>query len=342
MLRSLRSRLTSIYTQRIREHIRQYRDQPFFIYYPHNYPHTPYDEGNAFTNSSGVTGGERERHDVLKEMDWGIGQIIAELEANGILENTLLIFTSDNGAVPPDNYANSPFRGSKYVTWDGGHRVPFIMYWKGQVMTPGVHDDPQIWAMDVFPTISELAGAVLPNDRVYDGTSLVPLLTDQPIARAADAPLFYYTGDNLQCVRRGDWKLHLPRTEYQLPWWDQIKPPPSNYQLYYTGTVTDPTTGAAPDPDENNDLLIGSVEGDAYDIIKDELIALADAIRLELGDADPADGSLIVGTGQRATGTLFSEVPRVLNENSDYSFVPDWNSLSNIDRGRGRTLEKSR
>lgn len=317
------NRLTSIYTHRIREHIRQYRDRPFFIYYPHNYPHLPFTEGNAFTNSSGVSGGERVRHDVLKEMDWSVGQIIAELEANGLLENTLIIFSSDNGAVPPDSYANAPFKGSKYVVWEGGHRVPFIMYWKGQVLTPGVIADTQVWAMDVFPTISELAGASMPTDRVYDGTSLVPLLTDQAIARAADAPFYYYSGDNLQCVRKGDWKLHLPRTEYQLPWWDQIKPPPSTYQLYDLST----------DPGETIDVSA------ANPAIVAELTALADAIRLELGDADPDDGSLVMGSGQRGTGTLFPEVPTIVNLNSDYSYVPDWNSLSDAEKGRGKTLE---
>lgn len=311
------STLTSLYTQRIREHIREYRDRPFFIYYPHNYPHTPYTEGNAFDGSTG----SGERSDVIKELDWSIGQMVAELEANGILENTLIIFTSDNGAVPPASYGNAPFRGAKYVTWEGGHRVPFIMYWKGQIDTPAELADPQVWAMDVFPTVSELAGAPMPTDRVYDGTSLVPLLSNQPIARAADAPFYYYSGDNLQCVRKGDWKLHVPRTEYQLPWWDQIKPPPSDYQLYDLSI----------DPDESDNVA------DANPAIVAELTALAASIREELGDSDSTDGSLIMGSGQRGTGTLFPEVPIILNENSDYNYVPDWNSLTAVEKGRAVT-----
>ncbi len=175
------STLTSLYTQRVRQHIRDSKDRPFFIYYPHNYPHDPFQEGNAFDGSSGANGStnKKRRSDALKEVDWGIGQIIAELEAQGILENTLFVFSSDNGATPPyASHGNVPFRGSKYVTWDGGHRVPFIIYWKGQIITPAELDSPQVWAMDVFPTISELIGAPMPTDRVYDGTSLAPLLTD--------------------------------------------------------------------------------------------------------------------------------------------------------------------
>lgn len=322
------NRLTSMYTQRIREHIRESRDRPFFIYYPHNYPHTPYTEGNAFNGSTG----NGTRSDVIKELDWSIGQIVAELEANGILENTLIVFTSDNGAVPPASYANAPFRGSKYVTWEGGHRVPFIMHWKNQVQTPAVLDSPQVWAMDVFPTVSELVGEPMDTNRVYDGTSLVPVLSDQPIARAADAPFFYYNGDNLQCVRKGDWKLHLPRTEYQLPWWDQIKPPPSVYRLYDLSS----------DPGESRDLLTDPeiIEGVPvdYTALVAELTALAAAIRLELGDSDPTDGSLVMGSGQRGTGTLFPEVPTILNNESDYGYVPDWNSLTDEEKGRGKTL----
>ncbi|VGO13210.1 Arylsulfatase [Pontiella desulfatans] len=311
--------LTSLYTQRVREHIRENRDRPFFIYYPHNYPHTPFSEGNAFDGSTG----SGERSDVLKEVDWGMGQMVAELEAQGILENTMIVFSSDNGAVPPSNYANAPFRGSKYVTWEGGHRVPFIVYWKGQVQTPAVLDAPQVWAMDLFPTVSELVGAEVPDDRVYDGTSLVPLLTDDEIDRDADEPFYYYTGDNLQCVRSGDWKLHVPRTEYQLPWWDQIKPPPSTYSLYDLSTdVHEDTDVSAANPD-----------------IVAALSNLAESIVLELGNPDPATGIMVWGSGQRGTGTLFPEVPTIVNNESDYSYVPDWNTLTAAEKGRGATRQ---
>jgi arylsulfatase A-like enzyme len=312
------STLTSLYTQRVREHIRDARDQPFFIYYAHNYPHTPYTEGNAFDGSTG----NGTRSDVIKEVDWSIGQMVAELEAQGILDNTLIIFSSDNGAVPPSSYANAPFRGSKYVSYDGGHRVPFIIYWQGRIQTPGKLDQPQVWAMDLFPTVSELIGADVPTDRVYDGTSLVPLLTDGEIDRDEDAPFYYYSGDNLQCVRMGNWKLDVPRTEYQLPWWDQIQPPPSTYSLY---DMTDPA--------ETENLA------DAYPAIVATMSNLAENIVLELGNPDPDTGIMVWGSGQRGTGTIFPEVPTILNNESDYSYVPDWNTLTDAEKGRGLTRQ---
>uniref|UniRef100_UPI003561957A sulfatase-like hydrolase/transferase n=1 Tax=Pontiella sp. TaxID=2837462 RepID=UPI003561957A len=308
--------LTGLYTQRVREHIRDARDRPFFLYYAHNYPHTPYTEGNAFDGSTG----SGTRSDVLKEVDWGIGQMIAELEAQGLLENTMIVFSSDNGAVPPSSYANAPFRGSKYVTYDGGHRVPFIVYWKGQIQSPGPLDAPQVWAMDLFPTVCELIGAAMPDDRVYDGTSLVPLLADGSIDREADEPFYYYSGDNLQCVRVGDWKLHVPRTEYQLPWWDQIKPPPSTYSLY---DMTDPS--------ETDD-----VAAENPDIVA-ALSNLAANMVLELGNPDPETGIMVWGSGQRGTGTLFPEVPTIVNNESDYSYVYDWNTLTDAEKGRAVT-----
>jgi arylsulfatase A-like enzyme len=208
------ARLSSLYTQRIREHIRNYRDRPFFLYYAHQYPHTPYTEGNAFDGSTG----NGTRADVVRELDWSVGQIVTELEANGILENTILIFTSDNGAT--ENTYCLPWRGTKFVTYEGGHRVPFIFHWKGQVQTPAVLDTPAV-AMDLFPTLSELIQEPLPSDRVYDGVSLVPLLSGQAISRPATEPFYYYNGENLQAVRQGDWKLHVPRTSAQRPFWDQ-------------------------------------------------------------------------------------------------------------------------
>ncbi|MGD9419249.1 MAG: sulfatase-like hydrolase/transferase [Verrucomicrobiota bacterium JB025] len=303
-------RLTSLYTQRVREHIRDYRDRPFFIYYPHNYPHSPYTEGNAFDGSTG----NGTRSDVLRELDWGIGQIVAELEAQGILENTLIVFSSDNGAVPPSSYANAPFRGAKYNTWEGGHRVPFFLYWKDRIQQPAVMDTPQVWAMDLFPTLSEIIGAPMPTDRVYDGTSLVPLLTGQAIARDGEAPFFYYNGENLQCVRRGDWKLHVPRTREQLPWWDQ-QGAVTEYRLYDLAT----------DVHEDTNLA------DTYPAIVDELTGLADAAILDLGEFE------VPGSGQRGTGTIFPEVPVIVNLEADWDDVADWNTLSAAERGRGTT-----
>ncbi len=182
--------LTKLYTNRVLKHISDYKDQPFFLYYSHNYPHTPYKPGVKFKGSS--KGGPR--GDAIQEIDWSVGEIVKALEASGILENTLIIFTSDNGPTS-ERYA-APYRGTKYVTLEGGHRVPFILYWKGNINKPTVLDIPAN-AMDLFPTLSELIGQSVPEDRVYDGVSLLPLFREEAIARSKDEPFFYGSFENL-------------------------------------------------------------------------------------------------------------------------------------------------
>uniref|UniRef100_UPI0035686B59 sulfatase-like hydrolase/transferase n=1 Tax=Pontiella sp. TaxID=2837462 RepID=UPI0035686B59 len=184
------NKLTSLYTERIVKQIGEYKDRPFFIYYAHNYPHTSYQAEPRFkgTSKDGVRG------DVIQGLDWSVGEIVKALEANGLLENTLILFSSDNGPVA-EKYAR-PYRGTKYVSLEGGQRVPFIVYWKGTVR-PAVSNVPVI-AMDLFPTLSELIGAPMPTDRKYDGVTLTPLFRNEPIARSPDEPFYYYNCENLQ------------------------------------------------------------------------------------------------------------------------------------------------
>ena len=156
-------RLTELYTQRITTIIREKGKgrSPFFIYYAHNYPHTPYQAGATFAGSShdGVRG------DVMQELDWSIGEMMRALKDTGITHNTVVIFTSDNG--PTHNRYAQPYRGTKYVTFEGGHRVPFIFHWPA-LNKRGTVSSVSVNAMDVFPTLSEIIGAPMPPDRVYD------------------------------------------------------------------------------------------------------------------------------------------------------------------------------
>lgn len=299
-------KLTALYTERMVKHIEDFRDQPFFIYFAHNYPHTPYKAGPKFKGSSrdGVRG------DVIQEADRGIGEILRALEKNGILENTLVIFSSDNGPVKPV-YAQ-PYSGTKYVSMEGGHRVPFILYWKG-VISPAVSEVPVV-AMDLFPTLSELIGAPLPANRIYDGVSLTPLFSGKPIARSADEPFYYYNCENLQCVRVGDWKLHLPRTKEQLPFWSMKKQGEIQVpQLYNLRT----------DGAELQDVAAQHPERVS------EMMALAEAARLKLGEFG------MPGSEQRPVGSLFPEVPVIGNH------VLYWDQLSDEEKGRAKTEFKS-
>lgn len=295
-------KLTSLYTERIVKHIEEFRDEPFFIYFAHNYPHTPYKAGPKFKGSSkdGVRG------DIIQEADWGIGEILKALESNGILENTLVIFSSDNG--PTSAEYSKPYSGTKYVSMEGGHRVPFILYWKGTIQ-PEVSDVPVI-AMDLFPMLSELIGAPMPGDRIYDGVSLTPLFAGGAIDRSVEEPFYYYNCENLQCVRVGDWKLHLPRTKEQIPWWGRSRQKAiQKPQLYNLATdVAEERDFAAQHPERVS-----------------EMVALADETRKSLGEFGER------GTEQRPTGTLFPEVPILSNQSQG------WVQLSDEEKGRAKT-----
>lgn len=297
------AQLTVLYTERLVQQIETYKGKPFFIYYAHNYPHTPYKAGERFIGSSqgGVRG------DAIQELDWSIGEMLRALETHSILENTLIIFTSDNGATSPK--FTLPYSGTKYVSLEGGHRVPFILYWKGRVEKPGAVGVPA-YAMDLFPTLSELIGAPLPEDRVYDGVSLMPLFSGQPITRSGNEPFFYYNCENLQAVRVGDWKLHLPRTVEQIPFWARRK----------QGAIERPRLfNLASDRGEKLDVAAEHPERVS------EMMALAEETRLKLGEFGQR------GSEQRPTGTLFPEVPILSNQGQN------WDPLSDAEKGRGKT-----
>ena len=274
--------LTELYTDRVTKFIREQGEKPFFLYYAHNYPHTPYKAGEKFRGSSkdGVRG------DIMQEMDWGIGEMMKVLEETGVAENTLVVFTSDNG--PTKNEYALPYRGTKYVTLEGGHRVPFILHWPAKIKEAHVIDTP-IQAMDLFPTLSAIIAAPLPNDRVFDGVSLMPLVNGETLARAWEEPFFYYNCENFQAVRMGDWKLHLPRSAEQLPFWEKNKA----FLKLTSPVLFDLKT----DPSESNDVANENPE------MVSKLKALADETRGELGEYSQR------GSGQRPTGSAIADAP---------------------------------
>ena len=296
-------KLTTLYTERIVKQIGEFKDKPFFIYYAHNYPHTPFRPGPRFkgTSKGGVRG------DVIQELDWSIGEVLKALKENGILENTLVIFSSDNGAT--SNQYCLPYSGTKYVSLEGGHRVPFILYWKGVINQPAIVDVP-VNAMDLFPTLSELIGVTLPEDRIYDGVSLTPFFSGKEISRSPSVPFYYYNCENLQAVRLGDWKLHLPRTVEQIPWWARRKQKPIQTPRLFN---------LAEEAGEKNDIAAEHPERVS------EMMALADKTRKKLGEFGKR------GSEQRPTGTLFPEVPILSNQ------AQDWTKLSDQEKGRAKT-----
>ncbi len=287
-------RLTELYTQRLAKFIRQDDVSPFFIYYAHNYPHTPFKPGRQFQGTSA----DGDRGDVIQEFDWSMGQIRRALDETGMASNTIIIFTSDNG--PTNNRYAVPFRGTKYVTFEGGHRVPFIFHWPA-LIKQGTVSDTDVNAMDLFPTLCEIIHAPLPSDRVYDGLSLTPIFRGKSLARAPADPFYYYNCENLQAIRRGDWKLHLPRRREQVPFWDKNKA--------FSNLSRPVLFNLRTDPGEKQDVA------EAYPDIVRELLQSAENVRAELGEFSRR------GAAQRPTGSLFPDAPVI-------SHPRDWNEVS--------------
>jgi len=195
--------LTSRYTEEAVKFIKQNRDQPFLLYLPHTFPHRPLFASPRFKGKSryGLYG------DVVEELDWSVGQILSTLRELKLADNTLVFFTSDNGAVVNATFDNGSvglLSGGKGNVFEGGIREPAIAWWPGRVPAGSVSREVAI-TMDLFTTLLTLAGVQVPKDRPVDGVSLVPVLEGK--GSLPQRSLFFYRGEDLQAVRRGPWKL---------------------------------------------------------------------------------------------------------------------------------------
>lgn len=207
--------LTQRYTEASLEFIRTAvrRKRPFFLYLAHTMPHVPLFASERFRGKSarGLYG------DVVEEIDWGVGEILLQLRRSGVDENTLVAFSSDNGpwlAKKQDGGSAGLLREGKFSTWEGGMREPFLARWPGHI-PPGVVTQAFGTLMDLFPTFAALSGAKVPQDREYDGADLSRVLLGESSGRE---PLhFFYSGTQLQAVRKGRWKLHLITSEPAVP-----------------------------------------------------------------------------------------------------------------------------
>ncbi|MBX6312300.1 MAG: sulfatase [Isosphaeraceae bacterium] len=200
------SQFTKMLTERAVHFIETNKDRPFFLYVPHIMPHVPIFASERFRGRSrrGLYG------DVIQELDWSVGEILAALRKHGLEERTLVIYASDNGPfLSYGEHAGSagPLRGGKLTTFEGGVRVPCLVRWPGHVPAGRVCEELAC-AMDLYVTLAHLIGAELPKTRL-DGIDLAPLLLGEPGAKGREV-FWYYSGDELHAVRRGDWKLHLP------------------------------------------------------------------------------------------------------------------------------------
>ncbi|MCH2203171.1 MAG: sulfatase-like hydrolase/transferase [Fuerstiella sp.] len=218
------------YTQEAVSFLWNHRDEPFFLYLPHSAVHFPLYPGKQFQGKSqhGLFG------DWVEEVDWSVGQILQTIGQLGLSDNTLIIFTSDNGGQQRHGAVNAPLRGGKGTTFEGGMRVPTIAWWPGHI-PPGTVVGQVAGMMDILPTFVSLAGGHLPDDRKIDGRNIWPLLAGHENVQSPHETFFYYRGLRLEALRQGPWKLHLKHGElYNLE--DDIAES-TNVALKYTSVV---------------------------------------------------------------------------------------------------------
>lgn len=182
---------------------------PFFLYVAHPMPHVPLfvSEDRAGQSGAGLFG------DVIHEIDWSMGEIMRTLEETGQANNTLVLFSSDNGPwLSYGNHAGSagPLREGKGTAFEGGVRVPMLAYWPGVLKAGQIVEAPAM-TIDVFPTLAGLIGAELPAHPI-DGRDIWPLLTGESTDAAQSGYFFWYRVNELHAVRSGRWKLHFPHT----------------------------------------------------------------------------------------------------------------------------------
>lgn len=282
------TQLTMWYTERALKFIERNKDQPFFLYLPHSMPHVPLFVSDKHKDKSGLG----LFGDVILEIDWSVGQIRAALEQHGLADNTLVIFTSDNGPwLSYGNHAGSagPLREGKGTTWEGGHRVPMIACWPGKIPAGRVCDE-LCTTMDLLPTIAALAGGERPPHKI-DGHDIRPLLLGEEGAKSPYEAFYYYWDNGLDAIRSGPWKLHFPHAYRSLTGTPGKDGQPGGYTQARTELAL-----------YNLESDVGERENVAEkhpDVVA-RLQKLAEAARADLGDAHQKRQ----GAGRRPAGKL--------------------------------------
>ena len=199
------STLTRRYTEEATKFIRENKKKPFFLYFPHTFPHVPLFASKDFKERSprGLYG------DAVEELDWSVGQVLETLRKENLAENTLVFFTSDNGPWLIKELAGGsagPLTEGKGSTWEGGMREPAIAWWPKRIKA-GVVTHELASSMDLFKTCLNLSDVSPPSDRVMDGVDLSPILFQK--GKSQREVMFYYRGNELFAVRKGEYKAHF-------------------------------------------------------------------------------------------------------------------------------------
>jgi len=283
-------KLTTLNTEKAVDFIRRNKSNPFFLYVPHSMPHIPLGVSDKFKGKSeqGMYG------DVMMEIDWSVGQIIETLKENGLEDNTIVIFNTDNG--PWLNYGNHAgssggLREGKTTSWEGGQRVPCIVKWPGNVPS-GVVCNQLASSIDFFPTLASIVGGDLPKHKI-DGVNVIELWKGDFSAKPRKELYYYYGKNNLNAVRQGTWKLVFPHT-YQ------------SYEATVPGN--DGHAGRRINIDLDSLELYNLIRdpGERYNVVKmypeivEQLQQVGEQARAELGDLNTG----IKGKGVREIGKL--------------------------------------
>lgn len=266
--------LTGALTDKAIDFIQRHKEEPFFVYLPHPQPHVPLFVADDYKNTQqrGLYG------DVIHEIDASVGRIVNTLKEEGLDENTIIVFTSDNGPwLSYGGHAGSTggFREGKGTNWEGGHRVPGIVHFPKKINPNTVIDNPAM-GMDWLPTIAEFTGAALPKKKI-DGASLVPLLTRQTTAAPHENFFFFYRTNELHAIRHNNWKLYVPHTYRSLNGRQGTNdgfPVPYDMNTIAENALFNLET----DPQETTDVAA------KHPKIVAKIAAIADSVRTVLGD----------------------------------------------------------
>ncbi len=286
------SQLTRRFTERAIQFIEKNKEHPFFLYLPHTMPGSTRasfaSEQFKGKSANGTYG------DSVEELDWSMGEILQSLKNNNIDNQTIVIWTSDNGPFPRKNVAGGSvgeLHGWGYSTDEGGMRMPFVARWPGHIPA-GTVSGELTTAMDLLPTLIKLAGGTVTEDRKIDGYDIWPILSGKANATSPYKAFYYYFLGQLQAVRSGPWKLYLPLKEkWDRRRWSNKTADPSEMKLVNLNTDI---------KEENN------IASEHPEVVK-RLLSYANEARKELGDIGKP------GTGQRPAGHYPNPRPLWLN-----------------------------
>ena len=286
------TRFTTDYTMRSIDFIKKnvQAGKPFFLYLAHNMPHVPLAVSDKFKGKSeqGWFG------DVMMEIDWSIGEVWKTVQELGIEGNTLIVITSDNG--PWTNYGNhagsaAGLREAKATTFDGGNRVPCIVYWKGHTQA-GTICNKLASNIDLFPTFAEISGAPLPQRKI-DGVSILSLIEGKTDANPRTSFVYYYNKNDLEAVTDGEFKLVFPHKYV-------------TYGAYAPGNDGKPGKLATVELRASELYDLRRDPGERYNVLHQyperaaKLMKIADEMRSQLGD----DLTRVKGTENRKPGLV--------------------------------------